>query len=97
MNIFDSTLLMEYNAEELFGNIIFNDAAQTEKIIFTDVVNDVIFEKEYPLGTSFIQSCNCGTDIFKQLKNDVLNYTINNNRRNIARYCDKIKIGTYFK
>ena len=77
MNIFDSTLLMEYNAEELFGNIIFNDAAQTEKIIFTDVVNDVIFEKEYPLGTSFIQSCNCGTDIFKQLKNDVLNYTIN--------------------
>lgn len=50
MNIFDSTLLMEYNAEELFGNIIFNDAAQTEKIIFTDVVNDVIFEKNIRLA-----------------------------------------------
>lgn len=77
MNIFDSAPLMKCNPTEIFGNIIFKDAAQTEKIVFTDFDNNVIFEKEYPLGTSFIQSCNCGINIFNQLKRDLLNYTIN--------------------
>lgn len=74
---YDENILMTCNATEIFGNIIFDDVAQTERVVFTDYNNQILFNKEYPLGSALIKILNCGVDVVKDTQNGLINYTIN--------------------